>query len=53
MAKVTKLTEEKGRVGGRLTARIKRKNKKFGKEIILKGGKSVKKISKKVKESGK
>jgi len=43
MAKITKLTEEKGRVGGRLTARIKRKNKnRFEKEIVLKGGESVK-----------
>jgi len=49
MAKITKLTEEKGRVGGRLTARIKRKNKKLGKEIVLKGGESVKRNNKRDK----
>ncbi|MHA1302200.1 MAG: hypothetical protein ACTSPI_00670 [Candidatus Heimdallarchaeaceae archaeon] len=50
MGRVIKVIEDEKRVGGRLTARVKKKGKqKFSEVITLKEGKNVKKNRKKDK----
>jgi len=50
MGRIIKIEKDIRRTGSRLTARVKKKGKKFSKPLVLKGGKDVEKTNKKVSQ---